>query len=204
MKRLSKRDIAYAIATGLTAGVLAWGVLTFLQRSLPLGFATAWLVLVIPLLWISSVQLGYILGRLFGFFNEFGKYVATGFTNFAVDAGVFNVLLSITHAPEGPLFVVQKSISFVVAVSHSYYWNRRWAFQRAAAGSPSVRSEFTKFLTVNLIAMVVNVGVAYGVVHFALRPATFSPEVWANIGAIAGAAAALIFNFIGFKVVVFK
>lgn len=201
MTLISRRDIANALVTGLTAGFLAWGVLSYLQKALPYDFGSAWLVMVIPILWIAGVQLGYILGRWFGFFNQFGKYVAIGFTNFAVDAGVFNLLLSMTHATEGFGLVAQKSASFIVAVTHSYFWNHRWAF-----GSDEQRqtSQYTKFMIVNLIAMAINVGTTYAVVHFMGRPESMSPEVWANIGAIAGAAVALIFNFIGFKVIVFK
>ncbi len=198
MKTVSSRDIGYAFITGLTAGIIAWMVLTFLQSSLPYGLAPAWLVLVIPVLWILGVQLGYVLGMWFGFFDQFGKYVAIGFTNFAVDAGVLNLLLSLTHATAGPGYVIQKSVSFLIAVTHSYYWNRRWAFQSSQSDT---KGEFTKFMIVNLVALVVNVGVAFAVLHV---PHTNSAEVWANISAIAGSGAALIFSFIGFKLVVFK
>lgn len=201
MTRISRHDAANGLITGLTAGLIAWGVLAFLQKSLPFGIGPAWLVVVIPILWVGGVQLGYFLGQWMGFFNQFGKYVAIGFTNFAVDAGVFNLQLAVTHAPEGPLFVVQKMISFAVAVAHSYFWNRRWAF---SSREQNTKSEFTKFLLVNIAAMVVNVGAAYFVVHFINRPATASPEAWANLGGVVGAASALIFNFIGLRVIVFK
>jgi putative flippase GtrA len=38
----------------------------------------------------------------------------------------------------------------------------------------------------------------------ALKPSGFAMESWAGIGAIAGAAAAIIFSFTGFRVFVFK
>lgn len=207
MRILSKRDILFAMITGLTAGLIAWAVLVFLQKSLPHGFAPAWLVLVIPLLWLTGVQFGYFLGRWLKFFDQFGKYAAIGFTNFAVDAGVLNLLLSITHATTGAGFAVQKVISFIVAVTHSYGWNRWWAFRRQAdvpAGATSARAEYLKFMLVNIIAAVVNVAVATIIVSVLHRPESFLPEVWANVGAIAGSACALIFSFIGFRLVVFK
>ncbi|MEK7615611.1 MAG: GtrA family protein [Patescibacteria group bacterium] len=199
MTVVSRKDFTNAIITGLTAGLLAWAVLTYLQKSLPYGFAAAWLVLIIPILWIAGVQLGYILGRWFGFFNQFGKYAATGFTNFAVDAGVLNLLFSLTHIAEGPIYSLEKGASFLVAVTHSYYWNRRWAFQ---SDQLMTRKEFTKFMIVNIIGLIINNSVASAIVHFI--PHTASPEVWGNVGAIGGAAVALIFNFIGFRILVFK
>ena len=207
MKVLSKKDVLNALITGLTAGLAGWGVLSFLDKSLPFGFSPSLLIIALPLAWLAGVQFGYFLGKWINFFNQFGKYVAIGFTNFAVDAGVFNLLLSITHAPEGPLYVAQKAFSFMKAVIHSYFWNSKWAFRSEnlnALGQKSLGSEFTKFIIVNLIAMVVNVGTAYSVIHFITRPDSFTPEVWANVGAVAGSAAALIFSFVGFKMVVFK
>lgn len=201
MKTLSRNDVGYAIITGLIAGILGGLVLMFLDKTLPAGLHPLWLMAIIPLLWLIGVQFGYFLGQWMGFFNEFGKYVAIGFTNFAVDEGVFNFLLSLTHAATGFPLVIQKGVSFIVAVTHSYYWNRTWAFQ---SQTQDKRSEFFKFMLVNLVALVVNVGVTYLVVHFGPRPATFTAEVWANVGVIAGSAAALIFSFIGFRVVVFK
>ncbi|MDO8584467.1 MAG: GtrA family protein [bacterium] len=210
MRTLSKRDILSAMITGLTAGVIAWAVLVYLQKSLPLGFGPAWLVLVIPMLWLAGVQFGYFLGRWMTFFDQFGKYAAIGFTNFAVDAGVFNLLLSLTHVTAGPGYAAQKTASFVIAVTHSYAWNRWWAFHsRREVGTPTEASErggrqFFKFLAVNILAAVINVGIATLVVSVLHRPANFSPEVWANVGAIAGSAFALIFSFVGFRLVVFK
>jgi len=117
------------------------------------------------------------------------------------------LLISLTHATSGVPYAVQKTTSFVIAVMHSYGWNRWWAFHRESNGSVSAvssRSEFIKFLTVNIIAAAVNVGVATVVVSLLHRPTTITPEVWANIGAVAGSASALIFSFIGLKLIVFK
>ncbi|MEK7583174.1 MAG: GtrA family protein [Patescibacteria group bacterium] len=206
MRTLSKRDISLAIVTGLTAGLIAWAVLAYLQKSLPLGFGPAWLVLVIPTLWLAGVQLGYFLGRWLPFFDQFGKYAAIGFTNFAVDAGVFNLLISLTQVTAGPGYAAQKTASFVIAVTHSYGWNRWWAFRRDtdARGKASAKREFLKFLAVNILALIVNVGVATIVVSVLHRPDTVTPEVWANVGSIIGSAAALIFSFIGLRLIVFK
>lgn len=200
MKIVSTRDIGYGIVTGLTAGILGWLVLAFLQKGLPFGLGPAWLVFVLPILWVCGVQFGYFLGRWFLFFNEFGKYVAIGFTNFAVDAGIFNLLISLTHATQGIGVILEKSVSFVFAVTHSYFWNRHWSF---GSNQQNTRREFMAFLGVNIMALAVNVGVTYFVIHGG-RPDGFTPESWANIGAICGSAAALLFSFVGFKLVVFK
>ncbi len=201
MRTLSKRDILFATTTGLTAGLIAWAVLAYLQKSLPLGFGPAWLVLMIPTLWLAGVQLGYFLGRWLPFFDQFGKYAAIGFTNFAVDAGVFNLLISLTQVTAGPGYAAQKTASFVIAVTHSYGWNRWWAFESQQTDR---KKEFFKFLAINILALIVNVGISTLMISILHRPDTITPEVWANIGAVIGSACALIFSFLGLRLIVFK
>ena len=201
MRTLSKRDILFATTTGLTAGLIAWAVLAYLQKSLPLGFGPAWLVLMIPTLWLAGVQLGYFLGRWLPFFDQFGKYAAIGFTNFAVDAGVFNLLISLTQVTAGPGYAAQKTASFVIAVTHSYGWNRWWAFESQQTDR---KKEFFKFLAINILALIVNVGISTLMITILHRPDTITPEVWANIGAVFGSACALIFSFLGLRLIVFK
>lgn len=199
MKLLSRRDIAYAIITGLTAGIIAALVLSFLRQTLPFGISLLWLIPVILTLWIVGVQLGYFLGGWIGFFNQFGKFVAIGFTNFAVDAGVLNLLIAATGIAGGGWYSAFKTISFVAAVTHSYFWNRRWTFQSTGGAG----TEFAKFFAVMVASAAVNVGVASLAVNV-LQPAGADPKLWANLGAVAGSAIALIFSFVGFKIVVFK
>ncbi len=184
MKLLSKRDVIFAVITGLIAGIIAWAILGY-----------AWLIVTIPILWLLGVQLGYFLGKWIAFFDQFGKFSAIGFTNFAVDAGVLNLLMYLTGIVGGIGFSLFKSISFVIAVLHSYVWNKTWTFQSKGAS----RQEFIKFMVVMLASWAINVGVASLVVH------TLSPSVThANLAAIVGSAIALIFSFIGFRIVVFK
>ena len=194
MKLLSKNDALYATITGLTTGILSWQILRYLGKpSMP------WLVLVIPILWLLGVQLGYFLGRWMGFFDQFGKFAAIGFTNFAVDAGILNLLIFFTKTFEGTEYTIFKIVSFTIAVCHSYFWNSVWTFQSQERSG----TEFAKFIAVMIASLVVNVGTASLIVNFVPSGST-SPEVWANIGAVIGSATALIFSFIGFKLVVFK
>jgi putative flippase GtrA len=92
-----------------------------------------------------------------------------------------------------------KAISFSVATVHSFYWNKNWAFE--AGASHGGGREVASFLAVAVVSLLVNVTVASIVV--ALRPTGVEGELWAGIGAVAGAAAAIVFSFTGFRVFVF-
>ena len=102
----SKKDSLFSIFTGAGAGLIAWRIFNFLGYARFLEISLAWLILIVPLLWIVGVNLGYFLGRWFSFFNQFGKFVAIGFTNAAVDFGVLNYLISITGITAGGYYSV--------------------------------------------------------------------------------------------------
>ena len=208
----TKRDLLFSIVTGFYTGFIAWQIFEFLEVPLFRGISFAWLVVFVPVLWILGVNLGYFLGRWFSFFNQFGKFAAIGFTNAAVDFGILNLLIFYFGIAAGVWFSVFKGISFITAAVHSYFWNKYWTFE--AGNTPVTRKEFTKFFAVTIFALLVNVGIASFVFQFVghqgIIPGFSTPrfgltsEAWANIGAVAGSAAALIVSFIGFKTAVFK
>ncbi|MDP3697108.1 MAG: GtrA family protein [Candidatus Taylorbacteria bacterium] len=198
----SRKDLTYSIITGFITGLIAWRVFDFLEApsfGLP---SHALLVVIVPVLWILGVNLGYFLGRWMPFFNQFGKFAAVGFTNAAVDFGVLNLLIGRSGIESGIYYSVFKSISFVVAVVHSYVWNKYWVFEAGSSGGG--RPEAIKFFSVNIVAIVFNVGVASLVVNYVEPWGGLDAKVWANIGAVVGAACAIFLTFIGARLLVFK
>ena len=220
--KFTKKDLLFSIITGLTTGVIAWRILNFLGVSefhfgaskvvcgivqpcftiYSYSISWFWLVIIVPILWIVGVNLGYFLGRWMNFFNQFGKYAAVGFTNAAVDFGILNLLIAWTGIAGGVYYTLFKISSVAVAVIHSYIWNRFWVFQ--STDNQNRRAEFAKFLGVNIVAILVNVGVASFVVNFINPLFGLDAKVWANIGAVAGSAVALTLTFVGLKLAVFK
>ena len=126
LQKFTKRDLGFAVLTGLITGVIGWRILEFLKT--PEFYNLPWILLVVtvPILWILGVLLGYFLGQWLNFFNQFGKFAAIGFTNFIVTAGVLNILLSITDYTSGIGYSFISSVSFVVGVISSYIWNKYW------------------------------------------------------------------------------
>jgi putative flippase GtrA len=217
LQKFTKKDLGFAILTGLITGTIAWRIFNFLNvTNIQFRFVVCdggvcpwysliiipwfWFVLIIPILWILGVLLGYFLGQWLKFFNQFGKFAAIGFTNAAVDFGVLNLLIANTGFHSGGWYTVFKAISFMVAVIPSYFWNKYWAFE----GNEGVRFEFAKFLSVAVVSIFINDGVASFVVNYVQPFGGLSSAVWANVGAMAGSAVALVFSFVGFKLAVFK
>lgn len=216
--KFSKKDLLFSIFTGLGTGLIVWRILEFLNIpeigkvwgvicvTYPCGsfdgIPWSFLVILVPVLWILGVNLGYFLGRWVKFFNQFGKFAAIGFTNAAVDFGILNFLIASTGIATGGYYSIFKTVSFFIALINSYFLNKHWAFEANHNGAGGI--EFVKFAGVAIVAALVNVGVASFVVNFIDPILGFSDAIWANIGAIAGSASALVFSFIGFKLLVFK
>ena len=200
--RFTKRDLAFSIAAGLITGFSAWRIFSFLKVPMYGGVSYAWLLIVVPVLWILGVNLGYFLGRWLLPFNQFGKFVTIGFTNAAVDFGVLNLLIAGTGISTGIWYPAFKGVSFVCAVIPSFFWNKYWAFE--AGGSGGGWAEFWKFMSVMIIAILINDGAASLVVNFVHPVLGLGAHAWANVSAVVGSAVALIFSFTGFKVAVFK
>lgn len=213
--KFTKKDLFFSITTGSYAGLIVWKVFKFLSIDIfdklgiglilgkpDLYISSAWMILIIPILWILGVNLGYFLGRWINFFNQFGRFAVIGFTNFAVYTGILNLFLWQTGVNKGFKYSLFVSIAFIVSVVHSYGWNKYWVFESGDSGKGA--GEFTKFLGITSIAGLINVIIASLIVNFVHPLFGISADGWANIGGIIGSAFALSFSFVGIRLVVFK
>ena len=203
---MRKKDIFITILVGIfTALVWIWVFLRLGTLERVFGFnEAAWgLIVVVPIVYFFGLYLGAWLSRRWAFFASFAKYVMVGFLNAGIDFAVFNLLMFMTKIENGPLVSSFKTVSFIVAITNSYFWNKYWAFE---AGSSTVKktTEFAKFAIVNIVGAFINVGIASAII-FAVTPwLGFSQLAWNNIAAVIASAFALIWNFIGFRLIVFK
>lgn len=124
------------------------------------------------------------------------KFAVVGSINTAVDFGVLNLLIFFTALSSGIYFSIFKAISFIVANINSYFLNRFWTFR---AGG-----EYLKFFIISLGGLIINVGISSLLVNLVMPQFGIGPVLWANIGAAFGAGAGLLWNFLGYKFMVFK
>jgi putative flippase GtrA len=198
----SKKDFWFSILSGLITGSVGWKILDFLQVPVVYGLSFAWLAIIVPILWVMGVRLGFFLSQWMSFFKEFGKFAAIGFTNFVVDIGILNMLIAVSGHTLGGWFALFKGIAFLVAATHSFFWNKYWTFEAGRTGGGG--GEFGKFMAVNVTAAGVNVGVATLVALGVTPLFGLSPELWANVSAVVGSAASLVIGFLGIRLFVFN
>jgi len=137
--------------------------------------------------------------------RQFSKFVVIGFMNTAIDFAVLNLLMWQTGIYKGQWIILLNAIAFAVAVINSYFWNKFWTFRAKEADEPGeIAKEFSQFIVVTLIGLAINSSIVFGVTTFIPPFFDLSPELWANLAKAAATGFSLIWNFIGYKFIVFK
>jgi putative flippase GtrA len=135
-------------------------------------------------------------------FVEIRRFGVVGLINTAVDLTVLNTLIFLTHmGRNGIWFSFFKAISFLVAVLNSYLINHSWTFGRSAGRRGM--AQVGQFLVVSLFGAVVNVSSASYVATF-ISTSYGIERYWPSVAVLAGTASGLIFNFLGYKYIVFS
>jgi putative flippase GtrA len=140
--------------------------------------------------------------RKYPFLAQFIKFVMVGLMNTAIDFAVLNLLMWQTGIYEGKWMFLLNAISFTVAVSNSYFWNKYWTFR--AKGPAIEPAQMGQFLIVSLIGVAINSSIVY---MFTTNITPFfglGRELWANAAKMLATGLTLIWNFIGYKFIVFN
>jgi putative flippase GtrA len=93
------------------------------------------------------------------FVKQFIKFAIVGSSNTLVD---FVIYIFLTRAL-GWHYMVAATAAFVVAVTWSFYFNRRWTF-RAHVHRHSVRRQYARFVAANGLSLVLNLSLFYMIV----------------------------------------
>ena len=81
------------------------------------------------------------------------KFSFVGAASTLIDKGGLWLLLYVT--PRTPWWI-SATVSFGLAVTNSFVWNRRWTFN--ARGHGSLRAQYAMFVATNLVGLAVNLG----------------------------------------------
>ncbi len=196
--KMRKIDAILAAIIGFLNGGFFWFILKQIEIRIPYSW---FLIIVFTFLAPLALYIASLIGKKFLFVFQAAKFFLVGTLNTLIDLGVLNILISLTKIAKGPFYAVFKAISFLVATTNSYFWNKFWTFEKKDQPQPK---EFFKFLTVTFIGLLINVGVASFVVNTIGPRFGISEIIWASIGAIIAAFFAVVWNFLASKFIVFK
>jgi len=123
----------------------------------------------------------------------FPAFVVVGGIGFVIDASILAILV---HGYSWGDYTA-RLVSFAVAVTATWYLNRRYVF--SARKTLDRRSEYSRYLAVQLIGMAINFLV------YSLCIATVEiMDQWPVLALAVGSAVALFFNFLGARLFVFR
>jgi len=137
---------------------------------------------------------------------QFIKFSLIGVLNTGIDFAVLNLLLlTFGSGRHGGLYILFKTVSFGAAVINSYYCNKYWVFASRADSPRNItrKREGFVFFAVSVAGFVVNVSVAAEVFKIISISYPLHLTLAANLGAALGMIAVLIWNFVGYKFIVF-
>lgn len=134
--------------------------------------------------------------------GQFLRFAVIGGINTAIDFAILNLLSWITGYYSGNGIIPLNIISFTVAVVNSYYLNKKWAFKDQTGGEQG--KKFTLFLLVSVIGAGINTATVR-IVSTNIDPMFgLSQELWLNVAKIVATGLSLVWNFVGYKLFVFK
>lgn len=197
---IARRDWKAIVIIGVAVGLLVQPVLAnVVERPLTALLRTVVFLGLVILAPLALLVASYI-GRVVPVLYQFAKFAAVGTLNSMVDLGVLNLEILFTNITVGFGFTVLKTISFLVATTNSFLWNKYWTFE---ARTPVKGAETVKFYVVAIIGGIINIGVASLLVRVG-APGAVTLKQWANVAAVLGIFSALIWDFLGYKYFVFK
>lgn len=212
----TKRDYEASIAAGLLIGFL---VIPILATALPDLYSKIWPAVMIFFLVASPAGI-FIASKLYNVIPliwQVAKFVLIGGLNTLVDIGILAALMSFFKTSAGidpdsaivnagiltiTFYFVYKATSFLFANVNSFFWNKYWTF----SGNPAKNSgqQFVQFLVVSVIGFLINIFFTSFIFTSVSHIGAINPSQWGLICGAIGSIAGLAWNFVGYKLLVFK
>jgi putative flippase GtrA len=133
---------------------------------------------------------------------QFVRFGVVGVLNTGIDFGILNVLSKVTGITEGARLVPIKGIAFLAANINSYLFNKHWTFKDNSKGQGA--KQFSVYLSVSIIGALINIGTVFLMTTYIEAPFGLSSTMWLNAANLVATGLSLIWNFIGYKLIVFK
>ena len=198
---MSRKDTLIALVIGEIAALLIWPVWLNLNAFMDYWPMRWLLLLIFPALSVAALWLAALIGRRLAIVWQFAKFGLIGVLNTLLDFGVLNFLSYLTKVYSGPTLLLLNVFAFLAANVNSYFWNKSWTF---SSRSRNAAAEFGKFLIVSIIGFGINSLILWVLTSLVRPLAGVSPQIWENVAKLVATVVYTIWNFIGYKLIVFK
>ncbi len=199
----SSKDYFLVAFIGLSFALFSIPILNNVQLSfLKLSFSTISLLIIFFVLFaVLAMWVAALISRRIPIIFQLAKFAASGAFNTFLDWGILNLFMAFFGITAGIGYVLFKGTSFTAATVSSYIWNKYWTFEAKNSANPQ---EFWKFIAVSIVGFIINISLAAFIVNVIHPLGGITPARWANIGALCATALSMIWNFVGYKILVFK
>jgi putative flippase GtrA len=186
---MKQNDIIFSAICGFS---VAWIALDLLQK---FAGKYSWLFfIVLPILSVFGLWLAELIGKKYKFVFQAAKFSLAGGLADVVDIKVFQFLFWLT-----PFSIFWKAASFLAGTFVKYFCDKYWTFEKQETNG--MGKEMAKFFVVAIVGSIFNVASFY----FFGRIKTGLPfKTWQEISIILSALVTAIWNFCGYKFLVFK
>src|SRR3989338_9197973 len=195
---MQRRDLLLSLAAAFL--IALYLLPTFINTNLIFKIPQPLLLLFValPILTPIAIFIAWYIAKKNKLLWQLAKFALVGVLNTAIDFGILNFFIGMTGVASGAGIILINTTSFSTALVNSYFWNRDWVFDQTK------KSKFLTFAVVTLIGLSINTGVVYILTTYIQPILVTSPTLWANLAKVAATVLSLIWNFTGYKLIVFK
>jgi len=217
---MKKVDIIVSLIIGAISALIAMFVLSSADWSqLPLIGKYPYLVFIVfPIGAVGMIFVANVLAAKITVLLQIAKCFLVGVLNTFIDLGALGAFMWIIFAEQfsrtremivlfgsieiDPLYAAFKAFSVSIAAVNSYFWNKYWTFDKR--GTKPEGKEFIKLYIVTGAGFFLNIGISTFI--FKNVDPLFGLELgaWGIFAAGMAAFVSFVWNFVGYKFLVFK
>ncbi len=195
---MESKDLKLSLGAAFLIAIFALPTLINTGFYSKIPFLIPLLFIAFPLVTVVGMYIAYFLGQRVGILWQLAKFALVGVLNTAIDFGILNTLIVLTSITGGVGIILMNATSFTTAIINSYFWNRQWVF------SEGKRGDFLTFVVVTVIGLSINTGIVFFLTTYVPPVLVGSKAQWANLAKVLATGISLIWNFLGYKLVVFR
>ena len=194
-------DIIFALICG---GVVAQIAHDFLKGyGIEIGYYKWLLYFALPIISLTCLWLAYLIGKKLLFVFQVAKYFLVGVFTTVIDLKLFELLIWIFSFSFGVISpIISKGISFLISTFVKYWGNKHWTFEKPE--KDGISQEIFQFIIVTIVGLGIDVSSFFYFTKIMGPQLGASENVWIKLSIIFAALVAAIWNFIGYKFLVFK
>lgn len=199
---MRKTDLIFALVAGVAVAWFFANLARDIEFLASRPYLNAALFVSLPTLAVLGLWLASWLGRKYLFIFQAAKFLLLGALATLVDWGGFKAFEAILALNFPLANNIYKTLSFVVATFAKYWGNKFWAFEKTEKGG--IGKEMLQFYIVTGLGLAVDVGI-FSVIVNNIGPQWGIPfKTWETLGVVGAAIVVSIWNFLGYKFIVFK